>query len=71
MFAFPRGNQRGIHFANIRCKSSENTSQRSSERSKAAARRMLKQRHAGKTAITLMLDGEENEPPRFYSVGRE
>jgi len=32
---------------------------------------MLKQRYAGKTAITLMLDDEENEPPRFYSVGRE
>jgi len=33
--------------------------------SRAAVRRMLEERQAGKTAITLILDGKENEPPRF------
>jgi hypothetical protein len=36
-----------------------------SERSRVAARRMLEQRQAGKTGITLIVDGEENELPSF------
>jgi hypothetical protein len=36
-----------------------------SERSRAAARNMLEERRASKSAITVILDGEENEPPRF------